>query len=114
MLLFDNDKVHKPYEDVCGRNIIRMGYFDHEYFFRLHESNNSMVEFPYTDSLGYYPKPHEILSTFFKSQNVRPTWFDFKSDYGTFNKTSGTWTGAVADVSDITNHFLNLCAIKKG
>ena len=72
---------------------------DHlENYFQLDE-NKSMVVYPYEYSLGAYPQPNEILSTFFKSQNLQPTWLDTKYDYGTFNKTSRMWTGAVAHVS---------------
>ena len=71
-------------------------------FFQLDE-NQSMVEYPYYWSVGYSVKANEILSTFFSSQRLLPTWHDCQHDYGTYNETLGLWTGAVADVIPITS-----------
>ena len=82
--------------------MIRMAYNHYPYIFELDE-NDSMVEYPWNWGLGRGPVAHDILSTFFASQNLTPTWKECNGDWGTFNKTTALWAGAVAEVSKLLN-----------
>ena len=86
--------------------MIRMAYNHYQYIFEL-DKDNFMVEYPWDSSFEKGPRAHDVLSTFFASQNLIPTWTECNGNWGTFNKTTGLWTGAVAEVSILFGGRLN-------
>ena len=99
-LVLRNRQVNRPFEDICQGAMIRMAYNQYQYIFEL-DKNDSMVEYPWDWGFGKGPRAHDILSTFFASQKLTPTWKECNGNWGKFNKTTGLWTGAVAEVSKL-------------
>ena len=104
LMMYKSGQTTKPFREVCVRTRIRVVYFNYKNVFELN-SNNTMKKYPSWLSIGSAPRAEEILSTFFTSESLAPTWIDCKGDIATYNKTLDKWTGAVGEVSQ--QLFLN-------
>ena len=86
--------------DICSEKIIvNIAYNNFPPFFEL--VNDSMVEYEerwvgYKHSRLSYD--YEILSIFFQHKNILPKWTNCNGNFGTYNKTTEKWTGAVGKV----------------
>ena len=99
-LLLRQRQVNGAVSVVCKDRPIRMAFNTYEGIFEIDVNNsNSMVEYPWWHGLGLGPYAQEILSSFFKYNNLTPTWQDCNNNWGTFDEVTGLWTGAVARVS---------------
>ena len=107
-LLLRQRQVNGAVAGVCKERPIRMAFNTFEGIFEIDvENGNKMVEYPWWWGLGWEgagPKAQEILSSFFKSYNLTPTWQDCNNTWGKFDEETGLWEGAVAKVSG--SHFL--------
>ena len=65
------------------------------------ENTNTMVTYPVWWSMLEGAYPNEILSSFFTSHHLTPTWQDANYTWGWFDEETGLWTGAVGLVSRI-------------
>ena len=71
-------------------------------FFDLDTSTTyNMEKLPRFADYPYFPQIHEILSPFFRSHNLIPTWHDADDARGSVNKETGLWTGVLGLVSEI-------------
>ena len=76
-------------KEMCGRKIIRMAYNQDPGFFELDQDMKVVNLF----------WRHEVLISFFSSQNLTPVWENANYTWGWFDEETGRWTGAVALVS---------------
>ena len=104
-LLLMHGQVNRPTGEVC-QPIIRMAYNqDDGAFFLLKKNethfNNTMYD-GWLDNgwfMDFQAWPNEILSSFFSSQNLTPTWQDNNYTWGWYDEETERWTGAVGMVS---------------
>ena len=92
-------KVNQQITDLC-KPIIRMAFNQYENTLLLNMEKNTMVEYPVELSiLSQSAWSYEILSSFFYSQNLTPTWQDANGTWGWLDEDTGLWNGAMAMVS---------------
>ena len=103
------------YNDICKETVqnANVTYINAFMWFKFDKETNSMVKFPnfqWAKDNGHedFFKPitgkrsaishhYEILTSFFENNQIIPTWIQSSSG-GIYNKSSGSWTGAVGKV----------------
>jgi hypothetical protein len=73
-----------------------MAYNNNPFAFERDEENNRIREYAYWARLDRGPRDYDILSTFFSNLNLTPTWQHANQDWGSFNETTGLWSGIMA------------------
>ena len=86
---FVKDGQVKTNKEMCGRKIVRMAYNHWDGYFEL-DKDMKVVKLA---------EHHEVLISFFSSQNLTPVWENANFDWGRFDEETGRWTGAVGLVS---------------
>ena len=76
-------------KEMCGRKIVRMAYNHWDDNFEL-DKDMKVVKFW---------RHHDVLISFFSSQNLTPVWENANYTWGWFDEETGRWTGAVGLVS---------------
>ena len=76
-------------KEMCGRKIVRMAYNQDPGFFELDQDMNVVK----------IEKYHDVLISFFSSQNLTPVWQNANYTWGSFDEETRRWTGAVGLVS---------------
>ena len=104
-LLIRNGSVNQYFKKVCPSETVRIAYNDYGDIFQLDDSEK-MVEYPYPSSISDI-RPVEIMSSFLTSQNLKPEWTNCNGDYGSLNKSTGRWTGVIAEVSGFIKVFIH-------
>ena len=110
-LILRQEKVNKQVGYVCSNpREVRMAYTQYESYrrqFELDTETNTMLEYPYSPWL--HTPYHEMLSPFFSSHNLIPTWIDASgegTDQSRRTKSwDDVWTGKIGLVSGI---FFNI------
>ena len=105
----DNGEVDdgKVWGDLCIEKRVNIAYNN--------DPSNPNVPFAVDDETGEmvkYPVQHgmrvmrptisldwEVLDSFFNNHDIFPVWLNCHYTWGSYNKTSGKWTGAVGKVS---------------
>jgi hypothetical protein len=96
-LLLREGQVNRPIGEVCMDRLVRVAFNQYPDIFEVDmENNEKMVEYP-LDPGGAWN--YEILSSFFTSYGLTPNFLDCNDTWGSFNETTGEWTGAVALVA---------------
>ena len=91
--------LNRPVKDVCKTQGVRIA-FNQDTDFQYLENNNAMyTDFPVSYSILFGSYPYEILTSFFTSHNLTPTWQDANYTWGSWDEETGLWTGAVGLVS---------------
>ena len=101
-LLLREVQVNRPVTEVCRDSVVRMAFNQNKGVFEIDvENNNTMVSYPVVDTLKNGAYANDILSSFFTSHHLTPTWQDANGTFGWFDEETGLWTGAVGLVSRI-------------
>ena len=95
-LLIKQGQIDRPMAEVCKKRVIRMAYINRSGSFHLDvANNNTMVTTPGWVGFAEYSR---ILSSFFISHGLTPTWQNANGDRGRFIEETGMWTGVKAMV----------------
>ena len=84
--------------DVCTDKYVFVAYNNRPpTTFEVSSITGKMVRFPVKPVLRYesVAKEWEIQAAFFESNNIIPNWIYANQTWGTLNKTTGQWSGAV-------------------
>ena len=101
-LLYDGT-VHGDihYYDVCKvADSVNIAYNNERAVFEIDKETQTMVDFPILPKRGLsrIPREWEIMKPFLDHYSLTPNWIDCNRKWGTFDKDTGTWTGAVGKV----------------
>ena len=98
LLLHKNSSVNRnlSFDDVCKEKHVKIAYNNDAPFLDV-TSTGELVKGPYYNWLrpGNIAQEWELQTGFFDSNNIKPKWFNCNGTWGSLNKTTGQWSGAV-------------------
>ena len=94
-LLLKHGHVNKSVKEACPMSKeIRIAFHQYPLAFEIDEENGgTMVEMPLWVSFVYGAHDNEVLSSFFTTHNLTPTWIDNNDTWGSWDNETGVWTG---------------------
>ena len=108
-LLLERGRVSRPLRDVCRGGEIRVAYNNAPGLY-LMDWNDKMVEYEYdgSQSINHVTFPHEIITSFHKKHQLRPTYKYNYQQWGRYQWTGceklctqdRMWNGAMGMVRD--------------
>ena len=99
LLLLKNATVNwnLGFDDVCKQKYVYAAINQQRHTFEV-SSTGEILENPAVQPyLSYVNLAHEweLQAAFLKSNNIKPHWLNANYNWGTLNKTTGQWSGAV-------------------
>ena len=96
MLLYKDGHVNREINEVCRERFVRVAFNQYPEQFEVNTETNSMIAQP--DEGLDRSLTREILSSFFANNKLTPIFYDCKNTWGSLNKETGEWNGAVGMV----------------
>ena len=104
------------FEEVCKEKYVKIAYNNRPNALGKLVSNLSgeMIKHTPKIKLTYVNVAWEweIQDMFFKTNNIKPQWYNCNSDWGKLNETTGQWSGAVGMIQrDEADYAIDVFAV---
>ena len=97
VLLLKNATVNMNFDDLCLEKQVYVAYNRVRWIFEVNNITGEMVKYVVEPIISHINVAHEweMQAAFFEYNNIKPKWYNAYFNWGTLNKTSGQWSGAV-------------------
>ena len=101
--IYKDGKSNKNFNEICMEpmHFSRVAFNQDPYYHSELDENEELVQYPLkpvTGEKSSIAMDYEILQSFFKNYNIKPTWIDCNFVWGWLDPDTGHWTGGVGKV----------------
>ena len=105
-----NRNINGKFDEICEEpsHNVRIAYNNEPPYFEL-GTDGKMVQhkkYKVKGTQSYISSEYDILASFFENYKIIPTWINCHFTWGTFDKETGHWTGAVGKVHTVNQTSL--------